>query len=116
MSYQILLLVKRVNYLIFILCLTSCLIYSENKTKDDSLKLSLNPSLSIANKDQFSLKLIGFMQLDSVLHIDDVVDHPNGTSIRRARVGFAGDVKKVFSYKFLYDFGNDNPELQDALV
>lgn len=103
-------------YFIIIILIFNTVLYSEQKPQNLNPKITLNPSLNINYKSQFSLKMIGFMQLDTVFHNDGQFDHPNGTTIRRARVGFSGKTHKVFSYKFLYDFGNDNPELQDAFV
>lgn len=87
--------------------------YSEdNKT----LQFNLNPSPKINFGKDLSFKAIGFLQTDAVFHLKDNADHPNGTHIRRARVGFLGKVKNKLTYKFLYDFGHNNPELQDAYI
>ena len=91
---------------------------SAGKSDSNEIEISLKPTPKFKSKDgSFEAKIIGFGQADAVWHQDDTVDHPDGTTIRRARVGLAGKIFHDWGYKFLYDFGNNNnPQLQDMFV
>ena len=79
--------------------------------------VSLSPTPKFKTKDgSTSAKIIGFMQADAIFHQDDLADHPDGTSIRRARLGIAGKFLGDWGYKYLHDFGNNKQELQDAFI
>ncbi|MEM8986167.1 MAG: porin [Pseudomonadota bacterium] len=88
------------------------------KKNADPVKVKLYPTPKFKSESgDFEAKFVGFMQADGTWFIDDVTDNPDGTTIRRARVGLAGRFMKDFGYKFLYDFGNNhNPALQDAFI
>jgi len=64
-----------------------------------------------------SAKIIGFGQADIAIQDNDSVDHPSGSTIRRARLGVAGKIDTQWGYKFLHEFGNNNsPSLQDLFI
>jgi len=87
-----------------------------NSSNSDVI-VSLSPGPKFKTKDgKTSAKVIGFMQADAVFHQDDIADHPDGTSIRRARLGLAGKFAGDWGYKYLHDFGNNKQELQDAFI
>lgn len=96
----------------------------EQKQADAKLRdaidvvVTLKPAPKFKTKDgAFSAKIIGFGQADTIFHQNNTVDHPDGTTIRRARLGLAGKIYHDWGYKFLYDFGNNNnPQLQDMFI
>lgn len=85
---------------------------------DSDIVVSLKPTPKFKSKDgSFEAKVIGFAQADAVFQNDDATDHPDSTTIKRARVGLAGKFLNDWGYKFLYDFGNNNnDQLQDMFI
>lgn len=88
------------------------------KQSDNEISVSLKPTPKFTSKDgSFEAKVIGFAQADAVFQNDDTVDHPDSTTIKRARLGLAGKIYHDWGYKFLYDFGNNNnDQLQDMFI
>ncbi|MDZ7737138.1 MAG: porin [Gammaproteobacteria bacterium] len=65
----------------------------------------------------FSARLGGRIQADGAVYDTDVVDHGDGSEIRRARLFMSGTLWRVWDYKFQYDFtGTGAGGIADAYV
>ncbi len=85
---------------------------------DNNVDVKLTPGPTFTTKDgRFKAKIIGFSQIEGAYHDDEKFDHPNGTSLRRARLGIKGKIDKKWGYKFIYEFGNNaKQEIQDVFL
>ncbi|MBL4836136.1 MAG: hypothetical protein JKY34_01045 [Kordiimonadaceae bacterium] len=90
----------------------------KGKKAKKKVRVALKPTPKFKSADgSFVAKFVGFGQMDSVFQNNDTVAHPNGTTVRRARLGLAGKAFNVWGYKFLYEFANNNkPSLQDMFI
>lgn len=83
----------------------------------DGIKISMKPSPKIESADgSFSFQPFGRIHTDAAFFDDDKVDHPDGVSIRRARIGFKGKVAEDFKYKIEMDFGKESLSFKDTYL
>jgi phosphate-selective porin OprO/OprP len=73
----------------------------------NDIKISMTPSPKIETTDgKYSFQPLGRLNVDTAFFQDDKNDHPDGTTFRRARIGFKGKVDNDIEYKAEFDFGN----------
>ncbi|MEX2516582.1 MAG: porin [Gammaproteobacteria bacterium] len=84
----------------------------------DQPTISTKGKFEVTSADgDFSVRLGGRIQADAALYDTDVVDHGDGSEIRRARLFMAGTLWRVWDYKFQYDFtGSGADGIADAYV
>ncbi len=83
----------------------------------NAVKVSLAPGPKFETADgEYSFKLGGFAQIDAGIFNDDIVDQPNGTTIRRARLNVSGNLTRDFRYKLENDFANNASAITDAYL
>jgi phosphate-selective porin OprO/OprP len=83
---------------------------SKNVNKDD-VKITIAPSPKIESVDgRYSFQPLGSIHADSAVFNDDKNDHPDGSTVRRARLGFKGIVDNDINYKVELDFGNKDAD------
>lgn len=81
------------------------------------VKVTLTPGPKFETADgETSFKIGGFVQVDAGMFDDDVVDQPNGTTVRRARMNMSGTIAKDFRYKLENDFSNNVSSITDAYL
>lgn len=79
--------------------------------------VTFGPGLTITSADGlYSFRPVGRIFTDYALFNDDVADHPDGASIRAARLGAMGKLGEDFNYKLELDFGNEDTNLRDAYI
>lgn len=84
---------------------------------EDRYTVSLTPLPAITRDNgEVTAKFIGFLQLDAVGQKARQNDPPSGTSVRRARLGLAGQVSAQWGYKWVYEFAGPKNELQDGFI
>lgn len=89
--------------------------HSSSKTND--VKIDFIPSPKITSADgNNSFKVGGRVQADAAFFSDDKVDHPDGTTFRRARLGVSGKAGADWKYKLEADFANNDTKLTDAYI
>ncbi len=85
------------------------------EAKSPEAKFTMNPAPKFEMGD-FSFQPFGRLHVDTGFFDDDKVDHPDGMNMRRARLGFKGNVSKNWAYKFQMDFGKEDTNLKDAYI
>lgn len=81
------------------------------------VKFTLSPGPKFETADgEYSFKLGGFAQIDAGAFSDDRRDHPDGTTVRRARLSASGVIAKDFNYKIENDFAGNASALTDVYL
>ena len=83
--------------------------------RQNDVKITMAPTPKIKSGD-FSWQPSGRVHADYAAFDDDNHDHPNGGTLRRARIGMEGDLSADFGYKLAVDFGDDDVGLRDAYL
>jgi len=66
---------------------------------------------------EYSFRLGGRLQADAAVFDNDVVNHGNGTEVRRGRLFASGTMAGIWNYKFQYDFtGSGAGGIRDAYL
>jgi phosphate-selective porin OprO/OprP len=82
---------------------------AQASAQPSDVKITMSPSPKIETVDgKYSFQPFGRLQLDTAFFQDDKTDHPDGSTFRRARLGFKGKVDNDIEYKAEFDFGNKN--------
>ena len=90
---------------------------AQNMMPKQNSGLKIGPGLKVKSADGHnSIQVIGRLQGDFVHFDDDLVDHPTGTTIRRARLGIKGRLHRDWIYKFETDFADDQTDITDAYL
>ncbi len=85
------------------------------KEQESQPSLSLKPGIRLKDPDnRYSFGLDGFVQGDAGWMDAGTNDLPDGTTIKRARLGVKGTIETDWKYRILTDFGNDDFQLMDA--
>ncbi len=80
-------------------------------------KVTLGPGIQVATSDgEYSMRVGGFAQVDAGMFNDDIRDHPDGTTLRRARLNASGVIAKDWKYKLENDFTNNASALTDVYL
>lgn len=84
----------------------------------DQPKINTKGKFEVTSPDGgFSVRVGGRIQADAAMYDTDVVDHGDGSEIRRARLFMSGTLWRVWDYKFQYDFtGTGSDGIKDAYV
>lgn len=83
----------------------------------DTVKISMNPTPKIESTDgKYSFQPTGRVHADYTYFQDDKHDHPSGANIRRARLGFKGDLGEDFNYKAEVDFGGEGVAIKETYL
>lgn len=82
---------------------------------DTGIEITLDPTPKVSYGD-VSWQPFGILHIDSAYFNDDNFDHPDGTEMRRARLGMKGTISKDFAYIMEADFGNSNTALINAFI
>lgn len=87
----------------------------KQKENESAYTVVMKPGPLIKAKDgSFSAKLDGFVQMDSAFFTGSTADHPDGTSIKRARIGLKGNLAHDWGYRLLTEFGDNQAKLVDG--
>jgi phosphate-selective porin OprO/OprP len=85
--------------------------------KDDEIEITMDPVPKFKSKDgNFTFQPSARIQADAAVFHDDKSDQPDGTTIRRSRVGFKGTVNKDWNYKTEVDFADNATKITDVYV
>ncbi len=84
---------------------------------DTGLILSTKGGIKVESADgNFSGQLLGRLMVDYAYYDSDQINLGSGAEIRRARLGAAGKLWKVWKYKFETDFAGDEVTIDDAYL
>ncbi len=90
---------------------------TNNTNNNSDVKIIMGPTPKLESTDgNFVFQPTGRILTDYAMFDDDKIDHPNGASIRRARLGARGKFAKYFNYKTEIDFGKGNFSVKDAYI
>lgn len=94
---------------------------NEGKGSSSDVKIKMDPVPKIESSDgRFSFQPIARLQYDNATFNDDKTDHPNGSTLRRLRMGFKGSLEKDLLYRVDVDFGNkssnEGASIRDAFI
>ncbi len=90
---------------------------SSSGSKGSEARVYLNPAPKFETTDgKFKFALGGYVQEDVAFFSDDKNDHPDGTTLRRARINVEGTILDDWGYKFENDFANNSSKVTDAFV
>lgn len=88
-----------------------------NAVSDSDIKITMSPAPKFETADgAYSFKVGGFAQMDAAAFNDDRTDHPDGTTIRRARINVSGKIANDFEYKIENDFASNSSTLTDVYL
>ncbi len=83
----------------------------------DAVKITMKPTPKIESADgKYSFQPTGRVHVDYTYFDDDKNDNPNGAHIRRARLGFKGDLGEDFNYKAEVDFGGEATNIKETYL
>lgn len=82
-----------------------------------NVKINMTPMPRIESTDgRFSFQPFGLLQYDAGVFHDKAADHPNGATVRRARLGFQGKVEEDFKYKAEMEFADESVNFTNVYV
>jgi phosphate-selective porin OprO/OprP len=85
--------------------------FANDKENNPFIILSPGPRIKT---EEYQFGIFGRLQSDMALYNDDRVDHPDGTELRRARLGVKGIVADEWKYKLDVDFAGDSVDVKDV--
>jgi len=90
----------------------------EKKEDKDAVKISMKgPGPLIESADgKFSFQPFGRVHIDTTFFSDDKSDQPDNAHLRRARLGFKGNLGEDFNYKAEVDFGGEAVNLKEVFL
>lgn len=81
------------------------------------VKVSMAEQLKIESADGlYSFQPYGRVHFDTVVFDDDKLDRANNASLRRARLGFRGQMGDDLAYRMEMDFANEDANIRDAYL
>lgn len=81
------------------------------------VKVSMAERLKIESADGlYSFQPYGRVHYDYTAFADDDLDRANNAQLRRARLGFRGDIGEDLAYRMEMDFGNEDTNLRDVYL
>lgn len=81
----------------------------------DTVKISMNPSPKIESSDgKYSFQPFGRVHLDVSHFDDDASDRSSNANLRRARLGFKGNLGEDFKYNTEIDFAEEDVDIKDV--
>lgn len=85
--------------------------------KASETKISMNPGPKFESADGKNVfKVGGFGQVDAANFNNDLIDHPNGSNLRRARLNISGTIAGDWNFKIENEFANNTSGLTDAFL
>jgi phosphate-selective porin OprO/OprP len=79
------------------------------------VKITMNPSPKIESKDgKYSFQPFGRVHFDASHFDDDASDRASNGNLRRARLGFKGNLGEDFKYKTQIDFAEEGVAIKDV--
>ncbi|MCD6035436.1 MAG: hypothetical protein K0R63_1177 [Rickettsiales bacterium] len=90
---------------------------SKAETKAEAVSVTLDPLPTFKSADgDFSFAFSGGIQADAGWFNDDNADYSNGTTLRRARIGFKGTAYHDWDYAFQVETAHNELQLLDSYI
>lgn len=81
------------------------------------VKITMKPMPKIESKDgKYSFQPFGRVHMDATHFDDDMFDHASNANVRRARLGFKGNLGEDFKYKTEVDFGGEAVNFKEVTL